>query len=248
MWGSYFFHLLPYLEQDNLYEARPGPCAITADWTDHDVLSGQQQRLQPAGASLPLPFGSERRSGRRRDGQRDFPGASCYAANALSRHRTTSDPVPAIRRARTASPTFTDGTSNTILYAEKYARSRTPPPRSGTAAVRGRTARSPFVNLPPPMRSTGQTVPRVLRSPLGLRTKPCHRPRVEIPGPAHSVSGQLRSDPGRDGSPRRHAGRPGRWQRPHAGPESERRHLVGRRDALGRRSAGLGLVESRRTV
>ena len=62
--GTYFFHLLPYVEQDNLYRSCPGHRAVSAAGrADRGVLPGQQRRLQPAGASLPVPFGPERRSG-----------------------------------------------------------------------------------------------------------------------------------------------------------------------------------------
>src|SRR5262249_29799476 len=71
----------------------------------------------------------------------------------------------------------------------------------------------------------------------------CHWSRIEISGPAHSVSRQLRPNADLDGSRQRHAGWPGRRERPHAGPESERRHLVEGGEARGRRSDGLGLVK-----
>src|SRR5262249_37468737 len=54
----------------------------------------------------------------------------------------------------------------------------------------------------------------------------------------------LRSDTSLNRSRGGHPGRPGRRQRPHADPDDERQNLVGRRDALGRRCAGLGLVKS----
>ena len=84
---------------------------------------------------------------------------------------------------------------------------------------------------------------RTNRSTRGLRSSDTsgvsttHRPRVDFSGRPHSVSGQLRSDAGLDRSRQRHAGWPGRRQRPHVGREYERRHLVGRRDAQRRRSA-----------
>src|SRR5437764_252938 len=43
-------------------------------------------------------------------------------------------------------------------------------------------------------------------------------------------------------APRRHPGRPDRRQRPHAGPGSERRHVVGRRDPIWWGSVGIRLV------
>ena len=79
-----FFHLLPYLEQDNLFDRSLGSVPFPPpDGPTIGALSGQQQRLQPAGVNLPLPFGFQRRTGRRRDDRWGYLGASCYARNAL---------------------------------------------------------------------------------------------------------------------------------------------------------------------
>ena len=92
--------------------------------------------------------------------------------------------------------------------------------------------------------TSGQGVPTRVCDPRPLRPR---RPDAIGPGSRFQVQPTPflgNCDPTRASTA--HAGgigRPGRRQRPHAGPEYERRHLVGRGDALGRRSAGLGLVK-----
>ena len=145
---------------------------------------------------------------------------------------------------------FADGTSKTILHAEKYARctntDMAPPFRDGGNAWAFCTS-AVFPWQPPPMNFPGKALlPGFAIPALASRGAPnVIGPKSIFQVDPDSVSGQLRSDAGLDGSRQRHAGWPGRRQRPHAGREYERRHLVGRRDAQGRRSAGLGLVESR---
>ena len=174
------------------------------------LLPGQQRRLQPAGGSLPVPFGPERRSGRRRDDRRGYVRRVLLRAERPGVGGTTSpDPPTVTRRARPASPP-----SRTALRTPSSTPRSTPAAptrpcrrRSGTAARRGRTARPRvFPWQPPPMTPAGQGVPAGVRDrrPGDPRRPRRHRPRVEVPGPAHAVSGQLRPDPGRDGSPRRH--------------------------------------------
>ena len=146
VFGTYFFHLLPYRRARQPLSKRPGQCAISAAGrTDHGVLSGQQQRLQPAGEDLPLPFGSQRRSGRCRDDQWAFVRRVLLRAQCHGDFGEDSPP-PSVRRARPASPP----TSRTALRTP-FSMPRNMPAapirpwrrRSRTAARRGRTARPP---------------------------------------------------------------------------------------------------------
>ena len=224
--------------------AAPGPGAVpAAGRADRGVLPGQQQRLHPEGGRLPLPVGPERRPGRHGGDQRRPFGETCYVANGLVSGQTTP-PGP---QGQTRLAEITDGLSNTILHAEKYARcshAAMPPPFRDGGTAWAYCAALPFPWQPPPMNLQPRTFQpgfaiAALAAPRGPRRR---RPRVEVPGPADPVRGQLRPDPGRDGPRRRHPGRPGRRDRPHPVGGRERRHLVVGRDARGRRSVGLGLV------
>ena len=211
--------------------------------TEDGVLPGQQHRLQPPRIGLPLPFGSERRSGRRRDDQwgslrRFLLRAQCH----VSRRMTSAQPPRPVRRARPASPTSLTALRTRFSMQKNMPAASTRPwrRRSGTAARRGRTARSPlFPWLPPPMKLP----PRAFQPGFAIAALAARgAPDAIGPGSMFQVrptrTGQLRSDPGLDGSRRRHPSRPGRRQRPHAGPRHESHDLVGRRHSKGRRSAG----------
>ena len=246
VFGTYFFHLLPFVEQDTLYRSAlgsvpfpppDGPTAVYYPGNNNVYSQPVKLFLCPSDPSVG-PDGVVSVDG--------FSfGASCYAPNALVIADRYSPPHSAGQER--ASPTSPTALSNTILHAEKYARCTNTPwhRRSGTAARLGVLHGLVFPWQPPPMMLPGKAFqPGFAIAGLGGPRAPRrHWPRVDLSGPAHSVSGQLRSDAGLDGSPRRHAGWPGRRQRPHAGPEHERRHLVGGRDALGGRSAWFGLVK-----
>ena len=150
VFGTYFFHLLPFLEQGNLYAPLAGQCAVSAAGrTDRGVLSGQQQRLQPAGADLPLPFGSERRVGRRRDDRWGFVRrvllrAQCPGVGAERPHHKPAHDQSAGQEP--ASPTISRTALRTPFSMPRNmpaARTRPWRRRSRTAARRGRTARPP---------------------------------------------------------------------------------------------------------
>ena len=118
--------MLPYLEQDNLFRSALGTVPFPPPVGPTTVLlPGQQQRLQPAGDSLPLPFGSERRSGRRRDDRWGIRSARPVTrGNALLSIQgdLTNPPTTVTPQGKARIADITDGTSNTILHAEKYAR------------------------------------------------------------------------------------------------------------------------------
>ena len=103
-------------------------------------------------------------SGRRRDGRWDYLGASCYAGNALvsAQYDLTVSPPTSNPQGKVRIPAdFADGTSNTILHAEKYARctntDMAPPFRDGGNAWAFCTS-AVFPWLPPPMSFPGKAL------------------------------------------------------------------------------------------
>jgi len=156
--GSYFFHLLPYVEQDNLYRSAlgsvpfPPPDGLTAVYYPGNNKVYSQPVpifLCPSDPSVG-PDGGVTVVG-------DSFGASCYAFNALvvAQNDITTVPFKTNPQGKTRIPAdIPDGTSNTILQAEKYARctNTTMPPQfrdgGSTWAYAGA---GPFPWLPPPM-------------------------------------------------------------------------------------------------
>ena len=177
-------------------------------------------------------------------------GACCYAPNALvsAKNDFTVSPPTTNPQGKAASPTTSRMALRTRFSMPKNmraARIRIWRRRSRTAARRGRTPR-PRVSLA----AAAHDFRRAKHFNRGLRSPPWSpaAPRMPlVPGRSFrsslSVSGQLRSDAGLDGPPRRNGGWHGRWQRPHLAAGNERRRLVGRRDARRRRSAEFGLVK-----
>jgi prepilin-type N-terminal cleavage/methylation domain-containing protein len=116
VWGHNFFHLLPYLEQNNLYGSALGPVALTTGpitiyWPGNNKVYSQPVPifLCPSDPSVG-PGGIVTVNG-------IVWGASCYAANSQVFAPVKGDP-----QGKRCILAITDGTSNTILYAEKYAR------------------------------------------------------------------------------------------------------------------------------
>jgi prepilin-type N-terminal cleavage/methylation domain-containing protein len=118
--GTYFFHLLPHAEQDNLYRRSwgpvpfPPPAGATAVYYpgNNDVYRQPVQIfLCPSDPSIG-PGGTVRIGG-------ETFGASSYAPNGLVSGTGPPSPGP---QGRTTFAAITDGLSNTILHAEKYAR------------------------------------------------------------------------------------------------------------------------------
>ncbi len=146
--GTYFFHLLPYLEQDNLYRAAVGTLRFPAPDGPRTVCYPGNNTVYSRVVSVFLcpsdpsvgPSGEVTING--------IPfGASSYAPNAM-----VIGPDGPQGKARLAH--ITDGSSNTILHAEKYARCSTPdlPPGLGNGGTAWAYCTSPlFPWLPPPM-------------------------------------------------------------------------------------------------
>ena len=115
VWGHNFFHLLPYLEQDNLYHHALGPVAlatgpVTIYWPgNNDVYSQPVPTFVCPSDPSVGPDGVVRVNG-------ISWGASSYAANSQVHAGGPGNP-----QGKTCLLAITDGTSNTILYAEKYA-------------------------------------------------------------------------------------------------------------------------------
>jgi prepilin-type N-terminal cleavage/methylation domain-containing protein len=144
VWGGNFFHLLPYLEQDNLYRSALGPVALpTGPVTiycpiNHNVYSQPVPTfLCPSDPSVG-PGGVVTVNG-------ISWGASCYASNGQVFAPIRGDP-----QGKTRLASITDGTSNTILYAEKYARCSSTSMALDGGSFWGYCASGVF-DLPPPM-------------------------------------------------------------------------------------------------
>jgi prepilin-type N-terminal cleavage/methylation domain-containing protein len=149
--GTYFFHLLPHLEQDNLYRRAlgsvpfpppDGPTVVHFPGNKNVYSQPVKILLCPSDPSVDA------------DGVvtiNGFPfGASSYAPNAMVIARR----FPPGPQGKTRFADITDGLTNTILHAEKYARCTNtfmaPPFRDGgNAWAYGGAAAFPW--QPPPM-------------------------------------------------------------------------------------------------
>jgi prepilin-type N-terminal cleavage/methylation domain-containing protein len=99
LWGTYFFFLLPFIEQQNLYNQ--GAQDQNSIWSvENNVVKTYLCPSDPTTSSAGNPTPGWGATGN-------------YAANYLIFGGWNS-PLAAIPR------TFTDGTSNTIMFAEKY--------------------------------------------------------------------------------------------------------------------------------
>jgi prepilin-type N-terminal cleavage/methylation domain-containing protein len=156
--GTYFFHLLPNLEQDSLFRSALGVVrfpppggATTVHYPGNNKVYRQSVAvfLCPSDPSVG-PDGVVEING--------VPfGAACYAPNALVAGRAdlTTRPFTVNPQGAARIPgDFTDGTSNTILHAEKYARctnsTKAPQFQDGGAAW-AYSATAVFPWQPPPM-------------------------------------------------------------------------------------------------
>jgi len=161
--GGYFFHLLPYAEQDNLYRSAlgsvtfPAPDGPTAVYyPGNKNVYGQPLSIfrcpsdPSVGSDGVVPVGGY-----------SF-GASGYAFNALvvAENDITTMPFKTNPQGKTRiDADIPDGSSNTILHAEKYARcsntTMAPPFQDGGAAW-AYCASVVFPWLPPPMDPPGK--------------------------------------------------------------------------------------------
>ena len=159
--GTYWFHLLPYIEQSPLYHSSlgsvpfppPGGPLVVYYPGNNNVYSRQVAVFLCPSDPSAGPNGTLAIDG--------FTwGASSYAVNAkLSANESASSPI-LIPQGRTRLADITDGTSSTILHAEKYARcvSSTLPVAiaDGGNAWAYCTAPAAFPWLPPPMNPPGK--------------------------------------------------------------------------------------------
>jgi prepilin-type N-terminal cleavage/methylation domain-containing protein len=149
VWGNNLFHLLPFLEQDNLYHRALGPVQlptgpVTIYFPGNSNVYGQRvptflcpsDPIAGQGGVVTINGVSW--------------GASCYAGNSQ-----VFSPTPGNPQGKTRMADITDGTSNTLLYAEKYARcASTNMPLDGGNMWAYCVFRN--VNLPPPMELPGK--------------------------------------------------------------------------------------------
>jgi prepilin-type N-terminal cleavage/methylation domain-containing protein len=115
VFGTYFFHLLPYLEQGDLYRSALGLVTLPPpDGSTMICYSGNNNVYgQPVKTFLCPSDPSTGPDGLVAINGISF-GAACYAPNA----QVVSPNGP---QGRTRLSDVTDGSSNTILHAEKYA-------------------------------------------------------------------------------------------------------------------------------
>jgi prepilin-type N-terminal cleavage/methylation domain-containing protein len=144
VWGPHFFHLLPYLELGNLHERARGSVALPTGPVTIYCPINNNVYSQPVRMLL-CPSDPSVDSGGVVPVHGISWGASCYAANSQVFAPVRGSPQGKARIAE-----ITDGTSNTILYAEKYARCT-----STSMGLDGGTfwayCASRNLDLPPPM-------------------------------------------------------------------------------------------------
>jgi prepilin-type N-terminal cleavage/methylation domain-containing protein len=154
--GSYFFHLLPFVEQDPLYKSALGSVTFPPPDGPTSVHYPGNNKVysQPVAIFLCPSDPSVGPDGGVMINGVSF-GASCYAFNALvvAQNDITTIPFKTNPQGKTRIPAdIPDGTTNTILHAEKYARCThtTMAPQfqdGGSAWAYG--AAGPFPWLPP---------------------------------------------------------------------------------------------------
>jgi prepilin-type N-terminal cleavage/methylation domain-containing protein len=119
VWGQHFFHLLPYLEQENLYRRALGPVQLPAGPITM-YFAGNNQVYSQAVPTYLCPSDPSVGPGGVVTVNGISWGVSCYAPNSQV-HALGLGLGP---QGKTRLADITDGTSNTLLYAEKYARCR----------------------------------------------------------------------------------------------------------------------------
>jgi prepilin-type N-terminal cleavage/methylation domain-containing protein len=116
VWGNHFFHLLPYLEQGNLYQRAWGPVQLPMGPISM-YFPGNNNVYSQAVPTFICPSNPSVGPGGVVTAMGTSWGAGCYACNSQVLAAGPGDPqgkkrIPA---------DIPDGTSNTLLYAEKYA-------------------------------------------------------------------------------------------------------------------------------
>src|SRR2546427_2868570 len=149
--GTCFFHLLPFIEQDNLYRSAlgsvpfpppDGPTVVLSPGNNNVYSQPVKTFLCPSDPSV----GPDRVVT-----INGYPfGASCYAPNAM----VIGDRVAITPQGKARIDTdIPDGTSNTILHAEKYARctNTTMAPQFQDGGTAWAYSGAPFAFQSPPM-------------------------------------------------------------------------------------------------
>src|SRR6266550_5213448 len=134
-WGTVFFHLLPYIEQDNLYKS-----SLMSGPNNLGQNPGSPYYCGMAGAGTPSYIGTSIIKTYVCPSDPSIPptgiytdtvyglnwGSSSYAGNYLLFGLTNANwDVVDYQNANSIPKTITDGTSNTVMFAEKYARCET---------------------------------------------------------------------------------------------------------------------------
>ena len=123
--GTYFFHLLPHLEQGDLYRSALGsvPFPAPAGPTVVHYPGNGNAYSRPVKVFICPSDPSADSTGVVTIQGYSF-GVSCYAPNALVNaiNDLTTTPYKTDPQGKNGIGFITDGTSNTILHAEKYAR------------------------------------------------------------------------------------------------------------------------------
>jgi prepilin-type N-terminal cleavage/methylation domain-containing protein/prepilin-type processing-associated H-X9-DG protein len=144
VWGGHWFHLLPYLEQDNLYSDALGPVALPTGTVTIYCPINKEVYSRPL-RILVCPSDPSVGPGGVVPVEGISWGASCYASNSQ-----VFAPIRHNPQGKTRFAYITDGTSNTILYAEKYARCTSTSLGLDGGSFWGYCASGVF-DLPPPM-------------------------------------------------------------------------------------------------
>jgi prepilin-type N-terminal cleavage/methylation domain-containing protein len=124
VFGNYHLHLLPFLEESDLYDRSLGRVPFPGGAKTVHYTGNNNVYSQPVSTFL-CPSDSSVESGGVVTVDSVLFGATCYSPNALVVARadfTQSPPVPNPQGRARIPNDFADGTSHTILLAEKYAR------------------------------------------------------------------------------------------------------------------------------
>lgn len=163
--GPYFFHLLPYVEQDSLYKSALG--SVTFPLPDGPTAVYYPGNKEVYGQPVPIflcPSDPSVGPGGVVSVNGVLFGAACYAFNALvvAQNDITTTPFKTNPQGKTKIHVdIPDGQSNTILHAEKYARCTNTilPPQfqdGGSAWAYGAGAAFPWLPpIAPPVKSFG---------------------------------------------------------------------------------------------
>jgi prepilin-type N-terminal cleavage/methylation domain-containing protein len=158
--GTYWFHLLPHLEQDNLFINSLGPVPFPGGSTQAYYPGNNNVYSQPVKVFLCPSDPSVGPGGAVTIDGYVF-GSACYAPNAMvnANNDLTSTPYKTDPQGKNGFGFITDGLSNTILHAEKYAQCSNPalpvPFRDGGTAW-AYTASVQFGWQPAPMLAPGK--------------------------------------------------------------------------------------------